>query len=153
MRPFLLAAAVLISDQLSKWAIQRTMELGQSIPVVDNIFHITYWRNPGAAFSLLPFRTTFFVIIGILVVTVIIVFFRRVPADRKLLQFALALQLGGAMGNLVDRVRIGSVVDFLDFRVWPVFNLADSAIVVGVILLSWDLLRTPDRPPGRTKVG
>ncbi|MEW6661633.1 MAG: signal peptidase II [Bacillota bacterium] len=147
MPALLITAAVLFFDQLSKWIIQETMELGQSIPVITNIFHITYWRNPGAAFGIMAFRTNFFIIVGFLVVAAIIIVLLRLPPERKLLKVALALQLGGAVGNLIDRIRTGYVVDFFDFRVWPVFNIADSAIVIGVILLSWFLLVTPETKP------
>lgn len=143
----LITAAVLLFDQLSKWIIQQTMEIGQSIPVITNIFHITYWRNPGAAFGILAFHTNFFIIVGIIVTLVLILVLLRLPPGRSLLKIALSLQLGGAAGNLIDRMRTGYVTDFFDFRVWPVFNIADSAIVVGVILLSWFLLIAPESNP------
>jgi len=143
---FVIALAVLVCDQWIKYVIVSNMEHYQSIPVIKNIFHITYVQNKGAAFGLLPNQTLFFVIVTIIVVAVIITVFWKTRHRNNfgLLHLSLALQLGGALGNLIDRIRLGYVIDFLDFRIWPVFNFADSAIVVGVILLSWVLLRTPD---------
>lgn len=88
---------------------------------------------------MLAHQTPFFVAISIIVIAVILVAYRQLKESPLRFQLALALQLGGALGNLVDRLRFGYVVDFLDFRIWPVFNLADVAIVVGVILLGWHL--------------
>lgn len=142
----LIALTVLGCDQWLKYVVVKNMEHYQSIPVINNIFHLTFVQNRGAAFGLLPNKTMFFVSITIIVAVVIIIIFwkTRQRSNYGLFHFSLALQLGGALGNLIDRIRLGYVIDFLDFRVWPVFNLADSAIVVGVILLSWVLIRTPD---------
>ncbi|MFZ5646128.1 MAG: signal peptidase II [Bacillota bacterium] len=126
--------AVFLADQASKMFIMGNMFLNQSIPVITNVFHITYIRNPGAAFGLMAYRTSFFIAVSILVVLGIIVFYKKY-GGKGTVQVTLGLIAGGALGNLVDRVRFGEVVDFLDFRVWPVFNLADSAIVVGAALL------------------
>jgi signal peptidase II len=115
--------------------------------VIANVFHITYWRNPGAAFGILAYRTEFFIIIGTLVAVGIIIALLKLPPGKHLLKVALAMLLGGAIGNLIDRVRIGYVIDFFDFRIWPVFNIADSAIVIGVILLAWFLLVMPETKP------
>jgi len=117
------------------------MSLNQSIPVVTNVFHITYVHNFGAAFGLFAHRTGFFIFVTTVVVLLIFVFLRHLPKEQKLLRAALVLQLGGAMGNLIDRVRLGYVIDFFDLRVWPVFNVADIAIVFGVGLLILDLTR------------
>lgn len=126
-----------------KFFVMRSMDLHQSIAVLPNIFHITYVHNYGAAFGLLAHRTGFFVLVALAVVAVIIICLRHIPKEHKLMRYALALQLGGALGNLVDRVRFGYVVDFFDFRVWPVFNVADIAIVAGIGFLILDLARTP----------
>ncbi|GBF32975.1 lipoprotein signal peptidase [Desulfocucumis palustris] len=130
----------ILTDQLSKFLIQRAMELGQSIPVIDNIFHITYILNPGAAFGILANRTVFFIIATVLVVLGVIIFYFRSGQKKGMLPVALGLLLGGAAGNLIDRLRYAKVVDFIDFRVWPVFNLADTAIVCGaglLVLILW----------------
>jgi len=111
------------------------MEVGQSIPLIKNVLAITYVRNPGAAFGLLPYRTIFFIVVTLLVMGMIIYYYRVLPAGYWLLRLGLALQLGGAIGNFIDRVRHSSVVDFIDVKFFPpVFNLADTAIVLGVVL-------------------
>jgi signal peptidase II len=111
---------------------------------VDDILRLTYVENRGAAFGVLQDQTTFFVLVGILVVGVIAASYRYLPRSGFMLHLALGLQLGGAIGNLIDRVRQGYVVDFVDFGYranwWPVFNVADSAIVVGVALLALNAL-------------
>jgi signal peptidase II len=129
-------------DQLSKFMVVSLMETGQSIPVIDNFFYITYVRNPGAAFGMLPYRTAFFVIVTLLVMGFIIYYYRTLPAGFSLLRLGLAMQLGGALGNLIDRVRSTYVVDFIDFRIFPpVFNLADTAIVTGIIIFLYAFWR------------
>lgn len=128
-------------DQASKMLIMNTMFRGQSIPVIENIFHITYIHNPGAAFGLFANRTTFFIAVSLVVMAGAIVFYWKRGVRRGIMPVALGLIVGGALGNLVDRIRFGEVVDFLDFRIWPVFNLADSAIVVGAGLLAIVLWR------------
>jgi signal peptidase II len=142
-----LAAGVFALDQVTKLVVNALMHTGQSIPIINGIFHITYVRNPGAAFGLLAHRTGFFVLATLVVAILILVYYRQLPAGHPCLRAALALQLGGALGNLADRVRLGSVVDFLDFQVWPVFNVADVALVTGVGLLILDLAR-PAREKG-----
>ena len=118
------------------------MNLHDSIAVIPGVFYITYVKNYGAAFGILAHRTGLFVIITVLVVLLIVYFLRQLPKDQKLLRIALVLQLGGALGNLVDRLLYGFVIDFLDFRFWPVFNVADIAIVAGIGLFILDLART-----------
>ncbi|MHB1419636.1 MAG: signal peptidase II [Bacillota bacterium] len=145
----LIIAGVVLLDQGSKLVIQSIMRSGESLPVIWGIFHITFIRNTGAAFGVLANRTNLFVAVTILVVLIILVFYRYVSPEWKLLRIGLAMLVGGALGNMLDRIRMGSVVDFLDFRVWPVFNVADSFVVIGVILLCWELLR----PQVETKNG
>lgn len=140
---FFIAAAVVFVDLLSKIFVVRYMGLNESIPIIKNIFHLTYVQNPGAAFGILAYRTGFFVLAALIVVSFIIIYLRHLPQGHSMLRFALALQLGGVLGNLIDRLRLGYVIDFLDFRVWPVFNLADIAIVIGIGLLILDLARSP----------
>ncbi|MBT9140599.1 MAG: Lipoprotein signal peptidase [Dehalococcoidia bacterium] len=135
----LIAVLVILFDQLSKLLVVNTMSLNQSIPVIPNVFHITYVHNFGAAFGLLAHRTGFFILVAVAVVLLLLAFLRYLPKEQKLLRAALVLQLGGVAGNLIDRVRVGYVIDFFDFRVWPVFNVADIAIVFGIGLLILDL--------------
>lgn len=138
---FSIIMAVLLIDQGSKAAVQMLMYLGESIPVMPPVFYLTYIMNPGAAFGILPNQKALFITTGILLITGVLVGYRKMPPEKKLLRFSLGLVLGGALGNLLDRLRFGRVVDFLDFRVWPVFNLADTAIFIGVCLLAWELLK------------
>jgi signal peptidase II len=135
LRLFIIAAFVVGVDQLSKCIVAALMEAGQSIPVINNLLYITYVRNPGAAFGMLPYRTVFLIVVTLVVVVFIIYYYRTLPAGFTLLRLGLALQMGGAIGNLIDRVRSTYVVDFIDISFFPpVFNVADSAIVVGIIL-------------------
>jgi signal peptidase II len=148
---YLVAALVILLDQLSKWWILHSFELGESMPVIDGFFMITSHRNKGAAFGILQDQRTFFIIITIVIVIGLIWYLAKSALDRKnLLAFSLSLILGGALGNFIDRVRMGEVVDFLHFRFrfswfgtevdysYPIFNLADSAICIGVALVFLD---------------
>lgn len=136
-----LALAVYILDRFTKILVQYYLVEGESIPIIANVFHLTFHRNPGAAFSLFPHKKLFFILVTVVVLVLIIYFYFKLPANKKIARTALALQFGGAVGNLVDRVFGGGyVVDFLDFRVWPIFNIADSAIFIGVVLLSWEII-------------
>lgn len=138
--PFwLIVIMVLALDQGLKLIVQRNMELNQSIPVIENVFHLTYVLNPGAAFGILADKTIFFILATLIVVGFIGFYYYRTPREKTWLRLGLVLLLGGALGNLIDRVRTSHVVDFFDFRIWPVFNIADIAISVGVGLLILDL--------------
>lgn len=147
-----IAAFGLIFDQITKLYIDRTMQLFQSIPVLDNFFHITYVRNRGAAFSFLShasWRLPFFIGVSLIAVIVIIIAYNKLRDDQKLAQVSLAMIFSGAVGNLIDRIRLGEVIDFLDAHWyqhhWPAFNVADSLICVGVFLLAFDMLREEKR--------
>jgi signal peptidase II len=149
----------LVIDQVTKVYIDRFMDLHQSIPVIDGFFNITYVRNKGAAFGFLAntsFRIPFFISVSIVAVLVILAAFRKLRDDQRLAMLSLALILSGAIGNLIDRVRQGEVIDFLDVywktHHWPAFNVADSAICAGVFLLAIDMLaeerrKKRDAPP------
>jgi signal peptidase II len=133
-------------DQATKLYIDRTMDLHTSITVVENFFNITYMRNKGAAFSFLAgfsYRLPFFILVSLVAVVVIVTFFRKLRPDQNFTAFALSLIFAGAVGNLIDRVRLGEVIDFLDAHWyghhWPAFNVADSAICVGVFFLAIDM--------------
>ncbi|MBI4491193.1 MAG: signal peptidase II [Chloroflexi bacterium] len=112
----------------------------RSIPVVGDLLRLTYVENRGAAFGLLQNQTLFFVVVGLVVIGVIAASYRQMARPSMFLNLCLGLQMGGAIGNLVDRIREGSVVDFLELPYWPVFNVADSAIVVGVAGLAYTML-------------
>jgi len=136
----LLIASVVIIDQYSKYYIQQHMTPGMSIPIVENVFHITYVLNPGAAFGILQHQTFFFIVVALLLLIAAIYFYPRIPQGYMLLRLGIGLQVGGAIGNVVDRLKTGFVVDFFDFRIWPVFNIADIAIVCGVGCIIYNIL-------------
>lgn len=139
------SCALVLADQAAKLWIARTMELGESIPMLSGIFHITYIENPGAAFGMFAEQRWMFIAAGIAVIAAACAMRRRLDGASKMTRWGAALLLGGAAGNLIDRVRIGRVIDFLDFRVWPVFNIADIGICVGVGCLIYALMREEKR--------
>ena len=134
---FLIAALVFAADRLTKYFIIKSLDLGQSIKVIPNIFHITLVSNYGAAFGLLQDYAVFFIIFSFTAIALILLIITKKPQLDMPLAVSLALILGGASGNIVDRIKFGHVIDFLDFRIWPVFNIADSAISIGVALLAF----------------
>lgn len=145
--PLLVATLVtLLVDQSSKALVKYLLPEGQSLPVVPHLFHLTYIRNPGAAFGLFAYQTTFFILATFVIIVLVLLLARRIPEQRRLLKLSMGLILGGALGNLSDRLRSGLVIDFLDFRFWPVFNLADCAIVIGALLLVWEVWRGGREP-------
>jgi signal peptidase II len=144
-----LSVAVLFFDQWSKGWITRHFDVHQSFTVLEGFFEITYVRNTGAAFGLFAsvdssLKAIFLNTVALIAFAVVTVYAFRSSVRSVRLQIGLALILGGAVGNLLDRVRFGFVVDFLDFSMgghhWPAFNVADSAICIGVGLLAWDML-------------
>ena len=140
MHTLLLALFIVFIDQVSKFYIQTHMMLGISIPVIQDIFHITYILNAGAAFGLFENQTVFFVIIAICMVIAAIYFYPRIPKQYSLLRFGTGLIVGGAIGNVIDRIKTGYVVDFFDFRIWPIFNIADIGIVCGVSCIIFTII-------------
>ena len=142
LRPFAaIAGLVVLLDQFTKWLVLGKMPLYQSIPVVPGFFNLTHIRNPGGAFGFMAagsqgVRNLLFLGVAILAMGLIVYFYRSTPRTHPYLATALAGIFGGAVGNLIDRLRFGEVVDFLDFYVgayhWPAFNVADSAISVGI---------------------
>ncbi len=142
---YLIGLLVLFFDQLTKFWVQNSMLPRDSIPLIPGVFHLTYVQNTGAAFGFLRGKTLFFIVVAVLVLGFIIFLAPRLSREKPLLGLVFGLLLGGALGNLIDRIRFGYVIDFLDFRVWPVFNIADMAIVVGVCFLIWEIwFRTPE---------
>ena len=153
LRVGLIAFVVSLSlDLVSKYLVETHLHFGDKREVIEGFFYLTHVRNPGAAFGLFAtapaaFRLTFFVGISTVAIGIIISFFRKLAPGDRLSALALGSILGGAIGNLLDRIRYGEVVDFLHFRLWkgyswPDFNFADSFIVVGVALLVLELLAT-----------
>lgn len=149
----LIAGVVLVADQVTKDLAQTylTRQPDQSVPILGEAVRLTYVANKGAAFGILQDRTIFFIVVGVAVIGVIVASYRYYPVTGWLLNLALGLQLGGAFGNLIDRLRVGYVVDFIDVAIWPVFNLADSAIVVGVGILAYHMMRTPKQRATRVE--
>ena len=139
---FVLPLAVVILDQFSKYIVVENMALGESIPIIEEVFHLTYILNPGAAFGMFAHNRLFFVAIAVVVIGIIIWARREILASPWEVKAGCGLFLGGAIGNLIDRARQGLVIDFFDFRIWPVFNIADIAICIGVGLIIWNLLKT-----------
>ncbi|MFP6664436.1 MAG: signal peptidase II [Deltaproteobacteria bacterium] len=151
----ILALAIIVADQWTKLWIDADMRLYQSIPVIDGFFSLTYVRNTGAAFSMfsdLPasFREPFFLGVAVIAVGAIGYFVRVTPPQDKRTLIACAFVLGGALGNTIDRLAYGSVIDFLDVYIgdwhWPAFNVADSFISIGVVLLLFTGVLTQDDP-------
>ena len=153
-RPLLIALAVLLLDRITKWAIGQTIPLEDAINIISGFFRLTHLENTGAAFSLFadstsPFRTVLLIAFSVAALAVICFLLWK---DRNVFNagtLALSLILGGAVGNLWDRLAYGKVTDFLDFYIgphhWPPFNVADSAIVVGALLLLLRMLRKDHR--------
>lgn len=143
--------AVFLLDWASKHWIATHLLPGASITVIPGFFSLTLVENSGAAFGLLQRQTLLFVVIALMVVGLIVTYGRAAARRQPALGIALGLLLGGAVGNLVDRILHGRVIDFLDFHVWPfVFNFADAAIVIGGAIFAWIAFReTPPAGEGR----
>lgn len=138
----LLAVLMIVVDQVTKYYVVTHFALGESVPVLDGIFHWTFILNPGAAFGMLEGSRWLFVLIAVIVVAAIWFLRKEIDALGLWARIGAALFAGGAIGNLIDRARQGLVIDFFDFRIWPVFNVADIAICTGVGLIIWSILQT-----------
>jgi len=139
-RVIVIAGVVILIDQLSKMIIEINLPLyrvWEPFPAIASIFRVFHVSNTGAAFGLFPAGSSIIAVAAVVVTIAIIIYNYGLPETPFLLRLALGLQLGGALGNLIDRARIGHVTDFLDFGPWPVFNLADFSVVSGAILLAW----------------
>ncbi|MBI4211000.1 MAG: signal peptidase II [Deltaproteobacteria bacterium] len=156
---FTIAPLIIIADQVTKWLVVQRLSLGEAIPIIPVFFDLVHFRNTGAAFGMLAgshegFRVPFFFIMAAIAFLFLISYFRSLRADDHLQSLTLALLFGGIIGNVIDRIRLGSVVDFLCFHLgdrvfdmtmggyhisfpleWPAFNVADSAISVAMVLL------------------
>lgn len=142
---YVLALVIIALDQWSKWLIVKKMELGESIPIIENFLYITSHRNSGAAWGILQGQMWFFYIITVVVIIGIVYYMAKYAKGKCLLGVSLGLMLGGAIGNFIDRVLYKEVVDFIDTYIFgynfPIFNIADSALVVGVGLLMIQMFR------------
>jgi signal peptidase II len=144
--PFLVlvgvAFFVLVLDQLTKIVVSTSLPEGgwwSPFPSLVRVFRIIHITNSGAAFGIFPNQGNFFLAIAVIVAVAIVLYYRYLPTGSWLVRVSLGLQLGGAMGNLIDRMRYGHVVDFVDIGFWPIFNVADVAIVTGVAILAYCL--------------
>ena len=136
----LLFVGIVAADQFVKAIITASMVPGESIPVLKHVFHLTYVLNPGAAFGILPNQRVFFMIAGVLVLVLAMVIYSRIKRSDTMMRFGMISMISGAAANLIDRFQNGLVVDFLDFRIWPVFNIADIAIVLGTCFMVYSLM-------------
>jgi signal peptidase II len=132
---FLSALFVILLDQLSKLAVTRHLKLNESIPVIDNIFHITYITNTGSVFGILKGWQLPLIFFTLIVIGFVLFSIDKIKEKQRTLQVFVGFILGAAIGNLIDRLAFGYVIDFLDFRIWPIFNIADSFITLSVIFL------------------
>jgi signal peptidase II len=136
---YVIALIIIGIDQLTKWIVVKSMELGEQITIIENFFYLTSHRNSGAAWGILEGQMIFFYIVTVIVVIGIIYYMQKYAKYDKLLAIGLSLILGGAIGNFIDRVFHQEVVDFADFIIFnydfPIFNVADSALTIGVVLV------------------
>ncbi len=123
---------VLALDVLTKFLVRKYIDLNQSIPLIKNVLHITQVHNSGAVWGILQNNNILFIIISIIIISVLIYYFNDL-INTKLSALFTALIFSGAIGNLIDRISFGFVIDFIDLRFWPVFNIADSALTIGIL--------------------
>lgn len=143
---FFVTLVLLVLDQATKLYVDASFRLHESVPVIRGFFHLTYVRNRGAAFGILAdssIRIPFFIGVSVIALIAILWYYSRLQEHQWLTRWSLSLIFSGALGNLIDRLRLGEVIDFLDFfwktHHWPAFNVADSAITIGVTLLFIEL--------------
>ncbi len=122
-------------DWVTKYFIQQHFILGESLPIIPNVFHITYILNYGAAFGILRDQRLFFLLVVVILLVALYVFRKQIKNGGILPRLGSSLLVSGALGNAVDRLLRGAVIDFFDFRIWPIFNVADIGICIGVVLL------------------
>ncbi len=138
---FIITFSIIFLDQLSKSLATKNLLLNQSVPLIKGIFHLTLIHNRGAAFGVLKNQTQLFIFASLFAIILIFWDLRKNKYKKySLYNISLSFILAGALGNLIDRLTFGYVIDFLDFRIWPVFNIADSAITLGAVMLGWSIL-------------
>lgn len=154
-----LAMAVLVLDQWTKWWVEANLALHRPVEIIPGLLNLTHVENPGVAFGMFagfdsPARTLLLTALGLVALSVVAFYYSRIDSTQRLVLMALALIVGGAVGNLTDRVLSGSVTDFIDayFKSyhWHTFNVADSAITIGVLLILWDSFRPGAGAKSRT---
>ncbi len=137
---WLIMAAVIIVDQLSKQLIVHSLALGESVSVIPNFLDFTYVLNDGASFSILQGQRWIFIAITVIVLVLVLISLRYIPKEMKLFRIFIALFVGGMLGNFIDRLYLGAVIDFADLGWFPIFNVADSCICVSVVAICIMLL-------------
>lgn len=130
----------LVLDQLLKYWIRSNMTIGQSIPVISGIFHITYIENPGAAFGILANHRILFLLLTIAITGIMVYLYLSLRNKKSLAALSLGLVISGAVGNFIDRFLRGTVTDMFDFQIWPIFNIADICICIGIAILCYVLI-------------
>lgn len=147
---FTIVAVVFLSDQFIKFFITKNLSLSQSVPLVKGVLYFTLVHNRGAAFGILKNQVPLFILTAAIAVVLIYLNLKRNKKNGlSLYNFSLSLILAGTLGNLADRLTLGYVIDFIDLRIWPVFNLADTAITIGAILLGYTILFGQSQPKTR----
>jgi signal peptidase II len=152
-RFYTVALLILVLDHLSKWIVRAKLNPDLPVEIIPGYLRLSYWENSGVAFGFFhevasSWKPYILAAMAIAAVIVIVIYGMRMPASRKLLQLSLAIMIGGILGNFVDRIIRGYVVDFIDFHIhgsfyWPTFNIADSAITIGIALLLIDTIKSP----------
>ena len=138
---FIITFSILFLDQLSKSLATKNLLLNQSVPLIKGIFHLTLIHNRGAAFGVLKNQTQLFIFTSLFAIILIFSGLKKNKYKKhSLYNISLSFILAGALGNFIDRLTFGYVIDFLDLRIWPVFNIADSAITLGAVMLGWSIL-------------
>jgi signal peptidase II len=147
------AFIILLVDYLTKWIVRVRLDPVQSVEIIPGYLRLSYWQNSGVAFGLFDavasvWKPYILAALAVVAVVVIVVYGEHMPPERKLLRASLAIIIGGILGNLVDRIVRGYVIDFIDFHIydtfhWPTFNVADSAITIGIALLLIDTVKNP----------
>lgn len=137
---YLIAIIWLLLDQVSKYYVMNHFVLGESLPVIQNVFHFTYIINRGAAFGMLTNQRWFFLAVALVLIIVYGIYRKQVNNGPFVLRMGSALLISGAIGNGIDRYILHGVVDFFDFRIWPIFNIADIGICIGVVCIIYYLL-------------
>ena len=137
---YLIAIIWLVLDQVSKYYVMNHFAIGESVSVIQNVFHLTYIINRGAAFGMLTNQRWFFLVVAFILIIVYAIYHKKVNRGPISLRIGSALLISGAIGNGIDRYVLHGVVDFFDFRIWPIFNIADIGICVGVVCVMYYLL-------------
>ncbi|MCM3587115.1 signal peptidase II [Mesobacillus maritimus] len=153
---YIIAVLIILLDQFTKWLVVKYMELGESIQLIENFLYLTSHRNRGAAWGILQGKMWFFYIITVIVIVALVLYLEKEAKNNKLMGLSIALMLGGAIGNFIDRVFRKEVVDFVNTYIFgydfPIFNVADSALVIGVGLIMLQMIRE-EREAKRNKHG